>query len=528
MMQRKPRSIGLGIALALWLGALASAACAPGDRGASDGPGTSTLERLTGEVERGVVAVMPFNVSGAESDLGYLETALPDLLSRKLNYRDPPGRVFDATDLPSARRQALDAGAMDVVMGAVVGGADRLTIRATLRRTRAGRVLAEESVTGGLDSLDALTSRLALQLTLWDLDPAGRAIIGSTSIPVIDATLGGFVALRKEDWVGAADAFQAALALDSTFGIAAEGLFFITSNPRSTATLDRAEVNRLVQSLRDRMTAGTRTWMEAGRRPDTARVWTVLRRLRAWETAVEAYPNHPMMWGRLAYFYYWQGAYVGVEDWYRRALHAFQQVNEFLDFDVPCEAYNHLLLRWEAERDQAVLSEYARACRPTPEQWPNPRERVFQRLLTAGILRDTAELRRIRNSRALDSIPARQGGWFSFYFVQPGYGLKEWRAAIAAFERNATTETERLDVKRNQLLVARVAGQPAQATALLRERLASGLLTDPWLDLSLPIMSALLEPGWEEIGAEAGYRNQNPDPSWPDTTQGRIGLEQHI
>ncbi len=511
-MRRRSRSIGRGIAQALWLGALASPACAPGDRGPPDAPGTAALERLNGDVERNLVAVMPFNVSGAEDTLAYLADALPDLLSRKLNHRDPPRVVFDATDLESARRQALDAGAGGVVMGAVVGNAGRLTIRATYRLTKSGRIMADESVSGQLDSLDALTSRLALQLALWGVDPAAREMIRSAPPAVIDATLDGRLALVVEDGRTAADAFQAALVLDSTFGIAAEGLYDVATNVRANPGLDEEEVTRLVQSLLPRTTAAFRAWMEADQDPDSTRRPTVLEDIRRFEAAAAAYPTHPWILNRLAYLYHWDGAYAGIEDWYSRAARAFRQADENLGM-APCEADNQLIPR-QTEPDPRVLSEYAESCRP--EDRPNAFQRNFFRLQKAAILGDTAELRRIRNSAAIDSIGARTP-YFLFYFVQPGFGLREWRAGIEASERAAATEGQRVYVLDARFHLARVMGRPAEASAYLREVLASGLVGDPWWDLSYPIESALLEPGWEEMAAEAGYRTVNPDPAWGDT-----------
>jgi tetratricopeptide (TPR) repeat protein len=505
------------------MGVLGYAACAPSDEVATDdsaaaadgaavaAPDGPRPEQLMGEVHRTRAAVMPFNVSGAESVLGYLESAVPEFLSRKLSYRAPPDAAFDATDLESARRQALAAGAGSVVMGAVVGNADRLTIRASLRLTKTGRVMAEESVTGRLDSLDALTSRLALQLALWGVDPGAREMIESTPQSVIDATLRGILALRQKDGVAAADEFQAALALDSTFAIAAEGLYEIATTVDISAELDNAEVTRLAQSLLHRSTAAFRAWWEADQGPDRTRIATVLEEIQRFEAAGADYPTSSWIWDRLAYLYFWNGAYAGIEDWYERALHAFRRKAEILGVDVPCEMYHHLLLR-QLDPDPSVLSEYAEFCAVGGET--KPFDRNFNRLFKVAILRDTAGLRRMRNSAAMDSIGAAIP-WFMFYFVPAGYGLKEWRVGIEAAERNVSTEGERIYALSARFHLARIMGRPGDASAHFREWLASGRQTF-WFRLSMPIVSALLEPGWEAVAAEAGSRTMTPDPTRGD------------
>jgi hypothetical protein len=509
--------------LALSLGVLGYAACAPGDEAATndtaaadDGPGAEApggtrLEQLSGEVQRTRVAVMPFTVSGAQSTLDYLGSELPVFLSRKLSYREPPDAVFDATDLESARRQALAAGAGIVVMGGVVGSPDRLTIRASLRLTTSGRVMAEESVSGGLDSLDALTSRLALQLALWGVDAGAGEMIRLTSKPVIDATLRGTLALRQKDGVSAADEFQAALALDSTFAIAAEGLYEIVTTPGITAELDREEITRLARSLLHRSTAAFRAWWQTEWGPDSTRIPTVLEDIQGFEAAAAAYPTRSWIWDRLAYLYFWDGAYAGIEDWYERALHAFRRKAEILGVDVPCEMYHHLLLR-QLDPDPSVLSEYAEFCAVGGET--KPFDRNFNRLFKVAILRDTAGLRRMRNSAAMDSIGAAIP-WFMFYFVPAGYGLKEWRVGIEAAERNVSTEGERIYALSARFHLARIMGRPGDASAHFREWLASGRQTF-WFRLSMPIVSALLEPGWEAVAAEAGSRTMTPDPTRGD------------
>ncbi len=510
-----------GIRLPALHGALALvAALVACETGSSDAPDAGgRLEYLSGDVDQHAYAVMRFDVVGADSSLQHLGRGVQDLLQTALNPTRVDG-IFDATSVDATRRQALAAGAGNAVTGAVVGGASQLTIRATRRRTRTGRVLADQTVSGPLDSVVAMVTRLALRLELGEVDPAARQIIASTPLPAVEATLRGILAYRREEWSTAVEEFEAALAIDSTFGTAAAGYYFTTGHARSTVRGPFPKAQRLAWSVRHRMTAASRTFMETQRGTDPTRRRTRSEILAAWEEASRAYPRYPWIWNQLGYQYYWFGAYLAIEDWERRSLEAFQQQAELDGNVVSCDAFNHVIAR-QADPDPDVLARYADVCRE--QQWNNTQERIFARFHTAEILGDTAELRRLRSTTMLDSLPGG-GVFFLFYHVQEGRPLTDWERWLSGVERNAVTARQRVGPKLTRQALARVQGRPEEATAMLEEVLDAGrdlgfgvVGDDPWWVNSIPVVQALIEPGWEQAARQAGERMMRPDPSWPDT-----------
>ncbi len=504
-------------------GALSLAGCG-GDRADTDATSAlATAVRLSGDVDRHAVAVMPFQVASSDSALLYLREGIPELLSQALNFGSPVRADLDAETTLEARRQALDAGLGQVVTGTVLGEPESIVIQASVRRTLSGRVMAEESIQGPLDSLAAMTSRLALELLMrGDADPAIQRMIASVPIEAVEATVQGVAALRRFEWNTAHDRFDAAIAVDSTFTPAVYGLYETVHNPTSTVAGGGREVDSLTWSLYDRLPAAFRAWLDASRGAEGGRKLSGLERLARWERAAEASPNHPGIWDRLFYWYYWHGEYLGIEDWERQARNVAQQWADLLDLEVNCEALEHLLPR-QIDPDPADVAAFRDHCRRW-EEAPNPGARVFLRLHKAYIVGDTVEVALLRNGGARDSLGGILGA-FIFYWVQEGHPLGDWAAAIEAADREATTRRDRVDPRANRYHFANLTGHPSEAMAQFDELLAqdttigpgSMVFVNPWFWAHLPIVHSLGEPGWEAAAAEAQRMLENPDPAWGDT-----------
>ncbi len=475
---------------------------------------------LSGEVEAGSYAVMPFEVASGDSAVAAAGSSVAQLLTDLLNYGRRTRAAFAAVEGESgeeARRRALEARSEYTVTGTVVGQRERITVQARLARTRSGRVVANEAVDGPLDSLRSLAVRLGLQLAVGG-DPAVREIIATTPTAAVEAALHGFVALSRLEYGAATDRFDRALTIDSTFGVAAEGLWWATNIPGSTRGNRRFDAGAKVLSLFDRMGKGGQAFHRARVGRDSTRRRHQSEILGDWEEAARANPNNTQVWNRLAYQYVWAGAFLGIEDWHRRALHAFQQQAELMDQPIACEAF-HVFAR-QAEPDADGLALWRRHCEGVPVE-TDPAVRVFARLWHAAALGDTAELYRLRTSDALDSIPGFSGRAFLFYHVPEGR-LTEWEAAIESWARRASTVEDQFHVAQSRYWLALVKGRPAEAATHMEAAIQASLQNpvwpyDPYWISGAPIVSALLEPGWEEAAARGGERMVSPPPSWPDT-----------
>jgi TolB-like protein len=134
----------------------------------------SRQARDAAALDTSVIAILPFNVSGADPSLAYLREDLVHRLAGRLAASDAqtvePRTTVDAVrtwrdgadpPLNVARRIAVRLGSGSLLLGSVVGGGDRITIHGTLVRTRDGLALSTASFTGSGDALDELVDRLA-------------------------------------------------------------------------------------------------------------------------------------------------------------------------------------------------------------------------------------------------------------------------------------------------------------------------------------------------------------------------------
>ncbi|MGH7720814.1 MAG: BTAD domain-containing putative transcriptional regulator [Gemmatimonadaceae bacterium] len=203
------------------------------------------------------VAVLPFTVRGSSS-LGYLSEGMVDLLSSTL---DGAG-TYSSIDPHSVIRAARQLGASDAaldgprlaqrvrashyVLGEVIEAGGRLRITATMyASTGENAPLVRSAVEGTPDELFTLVDQLTEELlTPRSGGPesrlAGLAAATTQSLPALKAYLEGEHHFRLVNLPVAAEAYQRALAQDSSFALAWYRLAVIASWTLRTQAAARA------------------------------------------------------------------------------------------------------------------------------------------------------------------------------------------------------------------------------------------------------------------------------------------------
>ena len=190
----------------------------------------------------GLVAVMPFRVAATDSATRWLRDGLVELLSirladtRGLGPIDPRiaiaswARAGGTTRGDAPQRAVLAEarllGASHIVTGSAVVSGGEVLISADLVAVASERTVAEVEARGQVDSVVRLIDTIAVRLVSIQggEDMLRGGVLGATSVPAVRSYLDGRAALRVGNWAGAVDAFERALALDSTFASAALGL----------------------------------------------------------------------------------------------------------------------------------------------------------------------------------------------------------------------------------------------------------------------------------------------------------------
>lgn len=305
------------------------------------------------------VVVLPFRVAAADSSLAYLREGMVDLLAAKLTRDGGPASVDSRSTLnawrrvvggsgaevskDAALRVALALGAGRALIGeAVRSGANVLVLNGTLLSVSGGQVRSQRSVSGSVDSVPWLVDQLAAELLA---DEAGERedripALTRTTLPAFHAYLSGRAAHRRGDFDAAAAHHMRALALDSTFGLAAlelasaAGLSF-KLRPVEQAAVDPGWYAEADSAWRRGIElAGTQQQLLSGR--DRAYLTTLrgrryplsssaLEQLTGWDHLVQSAPDRTDAWYQLGYVLLYQGHSLGLKDAHARAAAAFER-----------------------------------------------------------------------------------------------------------------------------------------------------------------------------------------------------------
>ncbi|MEO8562238.1 MAG: BTAD domain-containing putative transcriptional regulator [bacterium] len=286
------------------------------------------------------VVVAPFRVAGASPSLGYLRDGVVELLSTRL-ADDSAARSIDAGAVLGAWRAAGLAPAMDVprdavvklaerlgaervVVGSAVGTPAHIILRAEVLVVPSGSVSAEASISGPVDSLTTLIDRLAGQLLAAEAgEDAQLALQTTRSLPALRDFLAGQAALRKLDYTAALRQYNAALARDSGFALAALQAATMADRLLDVAQLRRslavAWAHRDALNERDRLRLDTYVAAPFSAPASQLQQWS------AWQRMIELAGSDADLGFALGWRILHDGALAGVADPRARTVEALRR-----------------------------------------------------------------------------------------------------------------------------------------------------------------------------------------------------------
>jgi eukaryotic-like serine/threonine-protein kinase len=300
-------------------------------------------------LDPGLIAILPFRVGGADPDVGYLREGMVDLLAAMFTGDREP-RAVDPRSLLSTWRRAVKHEAQDLtpraalqlaaslgagrlLLGEVASAPGQLALNASLFDVATGEAIASAVATGPTDSLLAVVERLAAQLEarrMGEREDRLVALMG-TPIAAVRAYLAGKEAYRRGDYRRAYGELEHAVALDSTFAVAALALLEAYVSTSGDAPIARTAA--LAWSLRDRLAPRDRTMLEAlaGPTPVDATgpaIWFTGPLLEARQRAALALPDRPEAWLMLGDAFFHWGTLHGIDAWRERAEAALSRALE--------------------------------------------------------------------------------------------------------------------------------------------------------------------------------------------------------
>ncbi len=254
------------------------------------------------------VAVAPFRVSSRDPALAYLREGIVDLLTTKLGgtiaVRPVDSRTLlnawrraggSAGDSEAGQAMARTVGAGQLVQGEIASSGARLTLSTTLSRVADGKETDRMIVEGETDSLVPLIDHMATRLLARAAgEPEERLPALAVARPTeLRNYLDGWWLLRHGRARGADRSFEAAIALDSDFALAALGA--ARSISATSVGLDVPAV-KLAWRLRGRLTPGDQSYLTAILGPRYPEASTPNESRQAVERLIRLRPNDADAW----------------------------------------------------------------------------------------------------------------------------------------------------------------------------------------------------------------------------------------
>jgi eukaryotic-like serine/threonine-protein kinase len=393
------------------------------------------------------VAVLPFELSAADSGLGSQAEAMTDLVRVRLTGEGGPRAV---------EPQAVDE-AGRTVRGAVTGDRGHLVVTASLPDTGSGHGSVRASAEGPADSLGPIADRLVAQLLVGDAgETAHLADLLQAPLPALRAYLDGRRALRQGAWDSATARFTHALDLDSTLLRAALGL---TESVSWGTVGDEGRGTRLAWAGRMRLAPADRTMLAAMVGPRYPQKSTMAENILAAERAVSALPDEPQAWFLLGDRYYHWGAAIGSAHPLALASSAFRRAIA-LDSGIAratpnAEPLTHLFQIAAIVGDTATVLRL-RGSADTTSDWR-----------AAAFFGDSVALARIR--RGFSSMETSGLLGIVTRSLEDGLPLADADRAVRVLESRASTQQERASAAIMHYLLLMSRGRPEEAAASLED-----------------------------------------------------------
>lgn len=357
------------------------------------------------------LAVLPFDVAAAPR-LQYLDDGLAVLLSTRLDGAGALRTVDARSVLTWVERENSESRPQSVadyfdanlyVTGSVAQAGDELQIEAALYRTDARRPIITAQASGREAALMSMVDDVSRQLLAGYLrGQSGRltetAALTSGSLPALKAYLRGEELSRRARYEEAREAFQQAIALDSTFALAYYRLSIATAwtgrMAESRHSVDKAArfANRL--SERNRLLVDALHSSRATSIPEAERLYL---------TYLQSYPDDYEAWFELAEVVFHSAPVRGMSVGDARA--AFERVLSFDRDDQP--SLVHLARIAATQRKLAELDSItARVLRLAPRGDHTAEMRLFRATLLKDRVAENALIRDVQlegYSRILDA-----------------------------------------------------------------------------------------------------------------------------
>ena len=416
-----------------------------------------------------LIAIFPFRVTSVDPSLGYLGEGMVDLLSAMYTGEGGARALDPRTTLAAWKRHggaeqadaaalaaARELGAGQYLLGSVVSTGSRLVLSASVGEPGGEAASTQARIEGPADSLSALLDALVGQLLVRNAGLTGDRAVGlSSSLPAIRAYVAGRAENRRGRWNEAAVHFERAIALDSSFTLAALGLTesstWLAVPARGIERVQElAWANRATLSPRDLALLAGYTGGN-GPAPQNG-----AEELSVWESAVSRFPDLAEAWYWLGEAYYHQGLLLGFDDHFARAKRAFEMASS-LDPDMTGPLYHRIDLA-AMRRDTA---EARRLLAQLVSLDSTSESRSILELYVAEATGDSAAV-----GTALDRFARTRHGsvyWGTAYFIRIGRGMQWVDTLMSLAMGSAGTADMRATVDRDRLLAMLELGRSARA-----------------------------------------------------------------
>lgn len=467
------------------------------------------------ELDAGVVALFPFRVGGAEPSLEYLEEGMMDLLAAKLNgdvgprALDPravlsrlgpdPSRQEVSPDSAASVARRLGAGRL--LMGSVVGSREQLTVSSSLLDASEGRSEATATVSGPADSLPRLVDRLVAAILSLEAGEAEQRLeaLTSASPPALREYLEARRLYRQGRYRAAAEAYQKALQMDSTFALAGIGLSEAVAMGTGPGSPSGGHGLELAWAARDRLGPADREYLALRRGPDGPS--GVEESIRRWEHATSVLPDRAEVWYELGDRIFHRGSLLDIHDHLNRSAAAFDRAVALDSALFVALQHRH----WVAEMQNDTAG-VRRLIPLLSARSPAGFSAALLRWSEASLQADSVALRELR--AALDTAGFDEALVLHFqgaYWKGAGdLGIAEADRALDRLLSVAQTEAERRRATSVARAFALNRGRPGEALRIASR--APGGESDPISDPRSRILDALYWDGDAAVGQEAADR----------------------